>query len=110
MSVEFEAKLVYGFMVDSYMAEELYNRDRELFDEFTYDDYTTPLNGYVGPLENFYAFGLVEGWAEPGEAYEISVTRGYNAQHFLDMVDLFKKYFPNQREYIPYSYMCCVVY
>ena len=45
MSVECEAKLIYGFIIDSYMAEELYDRDRELFDEFTDDDYTITLNG-----------------------------------------------------------------
>ena len=109
MSVECEAKLIYGFMVDSYMAEELYDRDRELFDEFTDDDYTITLNGYVGPLENLYAFGLVEGWAEPGEMYQISVTRKHNSKHFGEMMDLFKKYFPNQSNYIPHDYMCCIV-
>ena len=110
MSVECEAKLIYGFMVDSYAAEELYNRDKDLYNEFISDDYTYCMDHYVdNPLENLYAFGLTEGWAEPGEMFKIPVIRGYNSKHFLDMMDLYKKYFPNQKDYVPHDYMCCIL-
>lgn len=100
MSVDYRAMVGYGYIVTPVMLDNLYKRGGEdLLNEFQESDWACPADGYC-PDTTPYFFGIVLEGIGPGKIAPIPTKRNYKHEDFENMVEEFKKFFPDMEDYI----------
>ena len=105
MSVCYSSRMGYGFIVKHQEYREL---PKEKLEQFQESDYTFAIDGW-DPDNSIYFFGLMMKAADPGEYFMISSITSYDHDKFMEMMDEYKSYFPNQKSYIPHNYVLSCV-
>ena len=110
MSVDYRAMVGYGYMVTSDMLDMLYQRGGDdLLEEFQESDWACPADGYC-PEDSPYFFGIVLEGIAPGEIVPLPTKRNYKHEDLDDMIEEFKKFFPNMEDYICRDWLISGVY
>ena len=103
MSVNYSAKLGYGFTVHADELEWMEERGVELYENFIDSEFTVRLNGYVDYPD--YFFGLIIFSLDEGEAASVPNVRTYDREKYAKMMKQFKQYCPNRTTYLPKDYV-----
>jgi hypothetical protein len=85
----------------------LEGRDADLFEDFQESDFRYSLNGYDYNTDYFFGLDLIGCYT--GRAVEIPVAYKYDRKLLAEMLDEFKKYFPGRDNYVPRSYVMCIL-
>ena len=104
MSVSYSAKLGYGFMVHADDLEQMEERSVELYEDFIDNDFTVRLNGYVDYPTDYF-FGLTIFSLDEGEAATVPNVRNFDHDKYIQMIEQFKQYCPNHKQYLPKDYI-----
>ena len=104
MSVRYCTRLFYGYKVDKKMLDELYKRDSILYEEFQENDWAFPADAWR-PDSTTYVFGIQQGFINPGGVVEVPTRRNYTHKDFIEMTSEFKRFFPEEKEYICRDYI-----
>lgn len=98
MSVCYSSRMGYGFIV------KCHELPTEKLEQFQESDYAFAIDAW-DPDNSVYFFGLMMNAAEPGEYFMIPPVTSYNHEKFIEMMDEYKSFFPNQKSYMPHSYV-----
>ena len=110
MSVDYCSMVGYGYMVTPAMLDMLYQRGgKDLLEEFQESDWACPADGYY-PDTSPYFFGIILEGVEPGKIAPIHTKRTYKHEDLDDMIEEFKKFFPNMEDYICRDWLISGVY
>jgi hypothetical protein len=100
MSVDYRAMVGYGYMVTPAMLDMLYQRGgKDLLEEFQESDWACPADGYY-PKDSPYFFGIILEGIAPGMIAPLPTKRNYKHEDLDNMIEEFKKFFPNMEDYI----------
>ena len=100
MSVYYRAMIGYGYIVTPAMLDSLYKRGGEdLLDEFKESDWACPVDEYCSDISPYF-FGIILEGITPGMIVPLPTKRNYKHEDFENMVEEFKKFFPDMEDYI----------
>ena len=110
MSVDYRAMVGYGYMVTPAMLDMLYQRGgKDLFEEFQESDWACPADGYYSNTSPYF-FGIVLEGIAPGKIAPLPTKRNYKHEDLDNMIEEFKKFFPNMEDYICRDWLISGVY
>ena len=105
MSVRYSSRMGYGFIVKR---QEYREFSEEKFHEFQRSDYAFAIDGW-DPDNSTYFFGFMINSADPSEYFMIPSVVSYDHNKFMEMMDEYKSFFPDQESYIPHQYVLSCV-
>lgn len=101
MSVDYRTMVGYGYMVTPTMLNTLYQRGgKDLLEEFQESDWTCRVDDYCRPEDSPYFFGIILEGITPGMIAPLPTKRNYKHEDLNNMIEEFKKFFPNMEDYI----------
>ena len=105
MSVSYTTRFGYGFQVSQKEVKQMTEEKLQAFQE---SDYALSLNGWEPDTCNYF-FGILQGFVDPGYMVEVPTRRNYNHEEFMEMLEEFKSYFPDRKEYVPRDYILACI-
>ena len=105
MAVDYSSRMGYGFIIQR---KEYRKLPEEKFKQFQESDYAFVIDGW-DPDNSTYFFGLIMKVADPGGYFMIPSINSYDHKKFMEMMDEYKSYFPNQESYMPHNYVLSCV-
>ena len=108
MSVDYCTRLYYGYKVTKQMLGDLYYRDENLYEEFQESDWAMAVDAWAPDSSN-YVFGIQQGFIEPGGVIEVPTRRNYTREDFDKMTSEYKRFFPNEKDYICRDYIVACI-
>lgn len=100
MSVDYRTMVGYGYIVTPTMLDMLYQcGGKDLLSEFQESDWACPVDEYCSDTPPYF-FGIILEGITPGEIVPLPTKRNYKHEDLNDMIEEFKKFFPNMEDYI----------
>lgn len=93
----------YGFLISD---TKIKNFSDNMYDDFLSNNYTIIIDNMTD-FDCF--FGLTIKEIEEGEVYKVPFSR-FSHEEFMDMINEYKRFFPNESNYIPSEYIINQVY
>ena len=110
MSVDYRAMVGYGYMVTPDMLNMLYQRGgKDLLEEFQESDWACPADGYYSNTSPYF-FGIILKGIESGNITLLPTKRNYKHEDLDNMIEEFKKFFPDMEDYICRDWLISGVY
>ena len=98
MSVRYSTRIGYGFYIPYEEIREVFGEDENLYNEFQENDYAMAIDAY-NPDTSDYFFGIEYITLDPGDICNIPVYHNFLTSGVVsDMIDEFKKFFPNHKD------------
>lgn len=106
MNVRYSTRIGYGYVITR-QEYKILQDDDELWDEFCKNSYTFAIDSWEPDTCPEYFFGLQYGYVPNGHAHRIPYPEGHGFTHeqIIEMIDNFKKFFPNHKDMMCHDYV-----